>query len=357
MYNFTLQFRASFLAFLLVGLATLTSAAQSQMQADNYQDNYTFNTATPKLAVDPDLSTAAMLNPLVLTDAALRVSFPGTIQSGQQAMLYVKPAASGSLLDATVLGRMTIRTYMNAGSATSQQVQEVPLTDNSVSVNVLPGNNASNKVIFTAKQAFNQLELRIAGVANVNSDVAVFAVFGTVAPLPVQLTTFQGKATAAGVALKWETASEQNADYFEVQRAEGPASGYSSLGQVKCAGTSTQAHQYQFVDTHATGLHYYRLRQVDAAGAETFSPVVTVVAGLVASLTAYPTVATDVVHVTGLSGTQLHILDERGQQVQTALLATNQPQPLDVSSLPGGVYFLRDEATGHSLRFIKSSGR
>jgi len=43
--------------------------------------------------------------------------------------------------------------------------------------------------------------------------------------------------------------------------------------------------------------------------------------------------------------------------VQTALLATNQPQPLDVSGLPSGVYFVRDAATGHSLRFIKSSGR
>jgi hypothetical protein len=357
MQTSTLQLRSLILGFLLVAFATLSSAAQTQIQANDYQDSQTFRTASPGLAVDSDMGTAATLNPILLAGAALRVVFPGTIQSGQQAILYVKPTAAGSLLDATVLGRMTIRTYMSTSPTTSQSVQEVLLTDKSINVNLLPGTNASNKVVFTANQAFDQLELRISGVASVNSDMAVYAVFGSVAPLPVQLTTFQGKATATGVALNWETASEQNADYFEVQRAEGPASGYSSLGQVKCAGTSAKAHHYQFVDAHATGLCYYRLRQVDAAGAETFSPLVTVTAGLVASLTAYPTVATDVVHLAGLSGTQLHILNEQGQQVQTALLATNQPQPLDVSGLPSGVYFLRDAATGHSLRFIKSSGR
>jgi hypothetical protein len=355
MYNFTLRLRSSLFGFLLAGFAALPSAAQTQVQARAYEASPTFNTMNPDQAVDESMATSATLKPALLGSAVLRVSFPGTIQPGQQAMLYVK-AASG-VLDATVLGRMTIRTYLSNSKTASQPVQEVPLSDNSIGVNLLSGSSATNKLTFTTAQSFDQLELRVGALANVSSNVDVFAVYGTVSPLPVQLTTFQGKATETGVALKWETASERNADYFEVQRAEGLSSAYSSLGQVKSAGTSALAHTYQFVDAHATGIHYYRLRQVDATGAETFSPVVTVDAGLVASLTAYPTLATNIVNVTSRTGTHLTIFDQQGQQVQAADIAANQAQQLDVSRLPGGVYFLRDAATGQSARFIKSSGR
>jgi hypothetical protein len=356
MYNFTLRLRSSLFGFLLAGFAALPSAAQTQVQARSFADSPTYRTVSPEQAVDESMTTYATLQPsLALGPAALRVNFPGAVQPGQQAMLYVK-AASG-LLDASVLGRMTIRTYLSTGKTSSQTVQEVPLTDNSVNVNLLSGGNASNKLTFTAAQPFDQLELRVGSLLNVSSNVDVYAVFATVSPLPVQLTTFQGKATGTGVALTWETASEHDADYFEVQRAEGLSSSYSSLGQVKSAGTSAQVHTYQFADAHATGLHYYRLRQVDANGTETFSPVVTVDAGLLASLSAYPTLATNVVNVTGRAGTHLTIFDQQGQQVQVADIAANQRQQLDVSRLPGGVYFLRDAATGQSTRFIKSSGR
>jgi len=338
---------------LLAGLAALPSAAQTQVQARTLANAPNANTANPELAVDESMTTSATLKPSILLGAAtLRVHFPTAIQPGQQAMLYVK--AGAELLDATVLGRMTIQTYSSKNA--TQLVQEVPLTDNSVNVNLLSGSTAINKVAFTTAQSFDELELRVGALLNVTA-VDVYAAFGTVSPLPVQLTAFQGKATETGVALTWETAAERNTDYFEVQRAEGLTTGYSSLGQVKSAGTSIQAHTYQFVDTHATGLHYYRLRQVDADGTESFSPVVTVSAGLLASLTAYPTLATSVVNVAGPADMHLSIFDQQGQQVQVADISANQRQQLDVSNLPSGMYFLRDAATGQSARFIKSSGR
>lgn len=352
MYNFTLRLRTSIFGLLLAGFAALPSAAQTQVQARNLATSPSTNTVNPEHAVDESMTTSATLRPsALLGTASLRVHFPAIIQPGQQAMLYVK--AGSGLLDAAVLGSMAVLTY---SSKNSQMVQEVPMTSNSISVNLLSGSNATNKVTFTTTQGFDELELRVGALVNVTA-VDVYAVYATVSPLPVQLTVFQGKATETGVALTWETASERNTDYFEVQRAEGLTTGYSSLGQVKSAGTSTQARTYQFVDAHATGLHYYRLRQVDADGTESFSPVVTVSAGLLASLTAYPTLATNVVNVAGPADMHLSIFDQQGQQVQVADIAANQRQQLDVSRLPGGVYFLRDAATGQSARFIKSSGR
>ncbi|MFD1872764.1 T9SS type A sorting domain-containing protein [Hymenobacter bucti] len=354
MYNSTLRFCSSLLTFLLAGFAALPSAAQSQMRADTYQNNRTFLTKNPGLAVDELLTTSATVDPALIGGASLRVTFPTTVQTGQQGILIIK--SSSSL--ATVLGGMSLHTFSTTAQNPDNSIQDISLSNAAlVQISVAPNDPSAQQVKFTATKAFNQLELDAGAVLNTNYSVSVYAVFGTVAPLPVQLTTFQGKATEMGVALKWETASEHNADYVEVQRAEGLTSGYNSLGQVKSAGTSTLAHTYQFVDAHATGLHYYRLRQVDYTGAESFSPVVAVDAGLLARLTAYPTIATTSVQVSGPAGAHLTVFDEQGKQVHAADLAANQPQPLDVSGLPGGLYFLRDAATGLSTRFIKSSGR
>ena len=354
MYNFTLRLRTSLLGILLAGFAALPSAAQTRIQARDYQDNRTFRTAAPELAVDDLITTSANVAPTLLGAAVLRVTFPAAVQPGQQGILVVK--SSTSL--ATVLGGVSVRTYSTSAKNPDSPLQYMEMNNSSLlTVSVAPNDPDEQQVAFTATKAFDQIELTAVTLLNTNYSVDVYAVSATVAPLPVQLTTFQGKATETGVALNWETASERNADYFEVQRAEGLTSNYSSLGQVKSAGTSTQAHSYQFVDAHATGLHYYRLRQVDATGTETFSPVVTVDAGLLASLSAYPTLATSVVNVTGRAGTHLSVFDQQGQLVQVADIATTQRQQLDVSRLPGGVYFLRDAATGQSTRFIKSSGR
>jgi hypothetical protein len=352
MYNSTFSFRNFFLSTLVLGLAAGPSVAQSRIQARSYQDNRTFRTTSPELAVNNLLSTSAHVDPALLRGAALRVTFPTAVQPGQQGILIIKSRTSL----ASVLGGMSLRTFSTTPQNPDNPVQNVAMSNPSlVQVAVAPNDPTSQQIKFTATQAFDQVELTAASVLNTNYSVDVFAVFGSVAPLPVQLTAFSAKATETGVALKWETASEHNADYFEVQRAEALAEGFRSLGQVKCAGNSTQKHAYQFADAAAAGLYYYRLRQVDVNGNETFSPVETVEAGLLTSLTAYPTLATHTLTIAGPAGTHLAVFNQQGKQVQVADIAASQQQ-LDVSSLPGGVYFLRDTATGLSARFVKAGG-
>lgn len=353
MYNSTFSFRRLLLSALLVGLAATSSMAQGQIQARSYQDNRTFRTASPELAVDDLLATSAHVDPGLVGGAALRVTFPTAVQPGQQGIMIVK--SSTSL--ATVLGGLSLRTFSTKASNPDNAIQNMALNSPSlVQVTLDPNDPTSQQIKFTATQAFDQVELDAGSVLNTNYSVDVYAVFGSVAPLPVQLTAFSAKATETGVALKWETVSERHADYFEVQRAEGLAEGFRSLGQVKCAGNSTQKHAYQFADAAAAGLHYYRLRQVDIDGTESFSPVATVDAGLLASLTAYPTLATHTLNVAGPAGTHLAVFNQQGKQVQAADIAASQQQQLDVSGLPGGVYFLRDTATGLTARFVKAGG-
>ena len=95
-------------------------------------------------------------------------------------------------------------------------------------------------------------------------------------PLPVTLASFTGARTAEGVGLRWQTASEHNAQRFEVERS-GNAVDYVRLSSVAAAGNSTSARAYAYTDKAAgAGTSYYRLRQVDFDGATAYSPVVVV---------------------------------------------------------------------------------
>jgi hypothetical protein len=97
-------------------------------------------------------------------------------------------------------------------------------------------------------------------------------------PLPVKLTSFTAAAAPnRSVQLTWNTASEINNDYFEVQHSV-DGNTFTALGRVAGHHTTMQASAYSFVDATpgAVPTHYYRLRQVDLDGTSTFSAVQTV---------------------------------------------------------------------------------
>ncbi len=83
-------------------------------------------------------------------------------------------------------------------------------------------------------------------------------------PLPVELTWFRASITTSATGLlQWHTESELHNDHFDVERSENGIN-FTSIGSVKGAGTSSQAHDYEFEDKNPVlGLAYYRLKQVD----------------------------------------------------------------------------------------------
>ncbi|MGI4760966.1 MAG: hypothetical protein ACRYF0_09690, partial [Janthinobacterium lividum] len=99
---------------------------------------------------------------------------------------------------------------------------------------------------------------------------------GTAVVLPVVLTGFAATRTAAGVQVRWATASEINSARFEVERSlDGVV--FGPVATVAAAGTSQQPRAYTHLDAAApTGGLYYRLRQVDLDGTTHYSPVAAV---------------------------------------------------------------------------------
>ncbi len=94
--------------------------------------------------------------------------------------------------------------------------------------------------------------------------------------IPVELVSFSANVVDAAVVLEWSTATETNNDRFMIERKSG-TEGWSAVGTVAGAGTSTEIRSYRFVDNTATsGVYTYRLKQLDYDGTFSYSQEVEV---------------------------------------------------------------------------------
>jgi len=96
---------------------------------------------------------------------------------------------------------------------------------------------------------------------------------GTVeGPLPVELTTFQAFDGDGQVTLRWHTASEQDNDHFLLYKRRSGQENFHMLAEIQGQGTTTEPHDYEYLDQWVqNGVTYeYRISDVDIAGHETF---------------------------------------------------------------------------------------
>ena len=167
-------------------------------------------------------------------------------------------------------------------------------------------------------------------------------------PLPVELTRFTAEARGADALLRWATASEKNNDRFEIE-ASADGRLFRRIGQVAGQGSSAQPQKYQLTDLnlarYAASPVYYRLRQVDADGTATYSPVRTVAVppGSPAVLALFPNPTHGAATLTGAQpGAAVTMLDALGRQV---LAATADATGTAALRLPAGhasgVYVVR----------------
>ena len=91
-------------------------------------------------------------------------------------------------------------------------------------------------------------------------------------PLPVTWLFFRGETDGQEHTLEWATASEQNNDYFELERSI-DAQNWLPIAQITGAGQSSTQINYSYVDRDAPyGRVYYRIKQVDFDGERDYFP-------------------------------------------------------------------------------------
>lgn len=184
----------------------------------------------------------------------------------------------------------------------------------------------------------------------------VWALVQSSAPLPVELLAFNAAPDGDEVRCTWTTATELSNDFFTVERsADGTV--FTDIGEVEGSGTSQAKHDYAFVDKEPlSGLSYYRLRQTDFDGTESWSEVVAVWRDEASEeLAVYPNPCAHELFVVGgrLAGERVFILDAAGRMVMD--FANLRRSSIDVTALPSGSYLVQmTGASGRrSARFVK----
>jgi hypothetical protein len=181
-------------------------------------------------------------------------------------------------------------------------------------------------------------------------------------PIPVELATFNGKATESSARLTWQTASETNNAGFEVQQQK--ESGWTQVGYVESkaqGGTTTETTSYSFVaEDLSAGTHQFRLKQVDLDGSSTLTDPVTVDIQMQEALRLTAPAPNPVSSTATLSfavkeqtETTITLYNTLGQRVATLYEGTpqageQQRTQLDATGLSSGTYFLRLQAGAHT---------
>ena len=122
-------------------------------------------------------------------------------------------------------------------------------------------NNTGTDCYYVDEQVFLRGKLSRAGLPN----NITFGNFTT----PVELVSFSAHLSGNDVVIRWVTASEENNDYFTVQKSRDMKI-FKTIGTVQGAGNSGISHTYSTRDINVktTGTIYYRLKQTDFNGME-----------------------------------------------------------------------------------------
>ncbi|TXI81610.1 MAG: T9SS type A sorting domain-containing protein [Crocinitomicaceae bacterium] len=173
--------------------------------------------------------------------------------------------------------------------------------------------------------------------------------FSSQGPLPVSGLVFNAmRISNFSVELKWTTQQEiNNAGFYVERRKEGEAE-FTTIAMVASKGMNGNASlplNYNYEDNNSyTGKTFYRLRQKDIDGKETFSDIKAVsgTKSTAASIKVWPVPAIDKVNVLikGIDAPQtLLVLDIQGRLVKK--YSVNNEQTVVVTGLVKGMYVLR----------------
>lgn len=180
------------------------------------------------------------------------------------------------------------------------------------------------------------------------------------ASLPIGLIRFEASAIDnTAVELNWETSSEQDNDYFVIERSADGFDGWEDILQVDGAGNSETPRTYSAIDEFPLdGISYYRLKQVDFNGQQRIHDTESVLIDNsgASELVIFPNPATDLLTIKGdlVSLSTFELLNPMGQNVRLNVHSYKQDDGsmvLDVSTLKAGVYLVKNGAEVYS--FIK----
>lgn len=114
------------------------------------------------------------------------------------------------------------------------------------------------------------------GTCNQQNTKYVIDIFSPGAPTQLSLKSFTANKKDNSTQLTWQTSSEVNSKYVDVQFSTN-GNQWQSIGRLNAAGNSSVRRDYSFVhQSPVNGANYYRLAAVDKEGRITYSNIVVI---------------------------------------------------------------------------------
>lgn len=186
-----------------------------------------------------------------------------------------------------------------------------------------------------------------------NFRFTIGSINSTQTPLPIQLASFSGTLVDGAVQLNWKTASENNNDYFSIERSTDGES-FVVIETIQGAGNSNETLQYKTTDEFPpAGRVYYRLKQTDFDGKFSYSKIISIQNENSSRLTFFPhpVKVGNILHVNlhnhtsvdNLSGTTITVMDAMGRETSLQILEeSNGSIAAQVPELlASGVYIMK----------------
>ncbi|MEI9945812.1 MAG: T9SS type A sorting domain-containing protein [Chitinophagaceae bacterium] len=212
----------------------------------------------------------------------------------------------------------------------------------------------SNSTLFNPTITYSTGIITITGISNAlipvdNTRYLTIVSLSPMTPLPVSLTDFTANLINNNkyVQLNWKTISENNNDYFTIERSAN-ALQWQEIGRLSGARNSSQLLVYTFTDkAPLPATNYYRLKQTDIDGNFSISDVTLVKpVPQPGKLMVYPNPARNEVIIDNTTGghEKLSVISVTGKDLTTSvniiLLDANRTK-MDISNLPPGIYFIK----------------
>lgn len=180
----------------------------------------------------------------------------------------------------------------------------------------------------------------------------------TLAPIPVELSSFEASTSLNDVILNWETATETNNMGFAVERKAKSSESWSAVSFLNGKGTTSEKNTYTFRDTDLKpGTYTYRIKQTDFDGTVSFSKELEIEVGIPDEFALYQNYpnpfnpSTTIAYaIPALDGVKAHsvvlkVYDVIGNEVSTLFEGEREPgiykTELNFSNFSSGVYFYK----------------
>lgn len=191
-----------------------------------------------------------------------------------------------------------------------------------------------------------------AHVANNSTVYFTIASASISTPLPIELISFDAAVENQQVALKWQTGSERNNDFFTVERSADGIQ-WTDISTTKGAGSSSTLLSYEALDQNPLdGVSYYRLKQTDFDGVFTHSEAKSIhfLKENGSKVLIFPNPAENIVTVEADRNElkEVRVFNILGKEVTHLIEITRENATrivLDVVNLPKGVYNVKTKST------------